>query len=117
MARIQSLTEAVAENVRDGDTVADVFAGGGYYSEILAGIVGPEGQVLLANNTGYDAFGKKGWTARLANDRLPNVKHVAGPTEAMGLGENTLDGAVIVMGYHDLRHSKQIREIVDSFRK
>jgi predicted methyltransferase len=85
-----------------GDTVADVFAGGGYYSEILAGIVGPEGQVLLANNIGYDNFGKKGWTARLANDRLPNVKHVVGPTEAMGLGENTLDGAVMVMGYHDL---------------
>jgi predicted methyltransferase len=85
-----------------GDTVADVFAGGGYYSEILAGIVGSEGQVLLANNTGYDNFGKEGWTARLANDRLPNVKHVVGPTEAMGLGENTLDGAVMVMGYHDL---------------
>jgi predicted methyltransferase len=30
------------------------------------------------------------------------VKHVVGPTEAMGLGENTLDGAVMVMGYHDL---------------
>ncbi len=85
-----------------GDTVADVLAGGGYYSEILAGIVGPDGQVLLVNNPGYDEYGKEGWTARLANGRLPNVKHVVGPNEALGLGENTLDGALMVMAYHDL---------------
>lgn len=85
-----------------GDTVADVLAGGGYYSEILSNIVGPNGHVLLVNNPGYDGFGKKGWTERLANNRLPNVRHVSGPTAALGMGETTLDGAVIVMSYHDL---------------
>ncbi len=85
-----------------GDTVADVFGGGGYNSEILAGIVGPGGHVLLVNNPGYDGFGKKGLTERLANNRLPNVRHVVGPTTALGMGESTLDGAVIVMSYHDL---------------
>ncbi len=85
-----------------GDTVADVLAGGGYYSEILSGIVGPNGHVLLVNNPGYDGFGKKDWTARLAGNRLPNVRHVVGPTDALGLGDNTLDGAVMVMAYHDL---------------
>ena len=45
-----------------GDTVADLLGGGGYNSEILSGIVGPEGKVLLVNNPGYDGFGKKGWT-------------------------------------------------------
>ena len=85
-----------------GDTVADLLAGGGYYSEILSGIVGPEGTVLLVNNPGYDAFGKKGLDERLANNRLPNVRHVVGPSDALGMGENVLDGAVIVMSYHDL---------------
>jgi predicted methyltransferase len=85
-----------------GDTVADILAGGGYYSEILSGIVGPGGKVLLVNNPGYDGFGKKGYTARLADNRLPNVTHVVGPSDALGLGENVLDGAVIVMSYHDL---------------
>lgn len=99
-----------------GDTVADVLAGGGYYSEILAGIVGQEGQVLLVNNLGYDDYGKKGWTARLANDRLPNVKHVVGPNEALGLDENTLDGALIVMSYHDLYwvDEKKDRQKIDA---
>lgn len=87
---------------RRGDTVADILAGGGYYSEILSGIVGPSGKVLLVNNIGYDGFGKKGYTERLANNRLPNVTHVVGPSDALGMGENVLDGAVIVMSYHDL---------------
>jgi predicted methyltransferase len=85
-----------------GDTVADLLAGGGYYSEILSGIVGPSGKVLLVNNTGYEAFGKKALAERLANGRLPNVQHVVGPSEALGLPDAALDGAVIVMSYHDL---------------
>ncbi|GAA5003448.1 class I SAM-dependent methyltransferase [Pseudoluteimonas lycopersici] len=87
---------------RQGDTVADILGGGGYNSEILSGIVGPTGHVLLVNNPGYDGFGKKGWTERLADNRLPNVQHVVGPTDALGMGDDTLDGAVIVMSYHDL---------------
>ncbi|MEG3049175.1 MAG: hypothetical protein RR792_03155, partial [Thermomonas sp.] len=85
-----------------GDTVADILSGGGYYAEILSGVVGPGGKVLLVNNPGYDNFGKKGLAERLANDRLPNVTHVAGPSDALGMGENVLDGAVTVMSYHDL---------------
>jgi len=89
-------------NFKRGDTVADVLAGAGYYSEILSGIVGPQGQVLLVNDERYDAFGKEGLAKRLADGRLPNVRHVVGPSEALGMGENVLDGAVIVMSYHDL---------------
>ena len=87
---------------RPGDTVADVLAGSGYYSEILSGIVGPQGRVLLVNDTRYDAFGKEGYTKRLADGRLPNVRHVVGPADALGMGEGVLDGTVIVMSYHDL---------------
>lgn len=85
-----------------GDTIADVLAGGGYYSEILAGIVGAQGKVLLVNNPGYDKFGTKGWSERLADNRLPNVQRVVGPSAALGLADNSLDGALMVMGYHDL---------------
>ncbi len=34
-------------NLKAGDRVADIFAGGGYYSELLAAIVGAAGEVLL----------------------------------------------------------------------
>ena len=94
-------TYALAKFKR-GDTVADLLGGSGYNSEILSGIVGPEGHVLLVNNTGYENFGKKGLGERLANNRLPNVQYIVGPSDALGMGENVLDGAVIVMSYHDL---------------
>ncbi|HNV78327.1 MAG TPA: hypothetical protein PKH66_02580 [Thermomonas sp.] len=85
-----------------GDTVADILSGGGYYAEILSGIVGPGGKVLLVNNPGYENFGKKGLAERLAANRLPNLTHVVGPSDALGMGDRVLDGAVIVMSYHDL---------------
>lgn len=85
-----------------GMTVADVFGGGGYYSEIIAGIVGPAGKVLLINNQPYDGFAKKGLATRLAGNRLPNVNYEVLPPNAMNLGKDSLDGALIVMSYHDL---------------
>lgn len=85
-----------------GDTIADIFGGGGYYSELLSAMVGPSGQVLLVNNAPYDAYAKKDLQPRLAGDRLKNVRYSIAPNEALGLGEGTLDGALIVMSYHDL---------------
>ena len=85
-----------------GQTIADIFGGGGYYSEIIADIVGPNGQVLLINNPPYDGYSKKSREPRLAGNRLPNVHYTVTPPEAMNLGRNSLDGALIVMSYHDL---------------
>lgn len=85
-----------------GMTIADIFGGGGYYSEILSGLVGPQGKVVLINNAAYDAYAKKDLEPRLAEGRLPNVEYRIVPNEAMQLGESTLDGAMIVMSYHDL---------------
>lgn len=87
---------------RPGMKVADIFGGGGYYSEIIAGIVGPKGHVRLINNPPYDGYAKKALEARLADNRLPNVSYEVLPPEAMNLGKGTLDGALIVMSYHDL---------------
>jgi len=85
-----------------GMVIADVFGGGGYYSEILSHVVGPTGRVRLLNNAAYDSFAKKTLEPRLAGGRLANVDYAVVPPEALGLGTATLDGALIVMSYHDL---------------
>lgn len=85
-----------------GMVIADIFGGGGYYSEILSQVVGPKGRIRLINNEPYDGYAKKGLTTRLADNRLPNVKYEVLPPNAMKLGDKTLDGALIVMSYHDL---------------
>ena len=87
---------------RPGMKIADIFGGGGYYSEIIAGIVGPKGHVRLINNPPYDGYAKKGVEKRFADGRLPNVSYEVLPPEDMKLGKGTLDGALIVMSYHDL---------------
>ncbi|MFO1426821.1 MAG: methyltransferase domain-containing protein [Steroidobacteraceae bacterium] len=82
--------------------VADVFGGGGYWSELFANVVGPNGKVLLVNNPPYADFAGKALGERLKDGRLPNVEsRVATPAD-LRLGEGTLDAAVIFMSYHDL---------------
>lgn len=86
-----------------GDRVADIFAGGGYYSELLASVVGADGEVLLHNNRGFRA-----WGINLLNDRFDGDRHVPNVTQHdseiddLGFGESTLDAALMVMAYHDM---------------
>lgn len=87
---------------KKGMLIADVFGGGGYYSEILASVVGKKGNVLLINNAQYDVFTKKYLATRLADNRLPNVQYSVVPNDNLGLTANSLDGALIIMSYHDL---------------
>ena len=85
-----------------GMTIADIFGGGGYYSEILSRLVGPNGRVRLINNQPYHDYAKADAVPRFANDRLPNVSYEINPSENMKLGVASLDGALIIMSYHDL---------------
>ena len=62
-----------------GDTVADILSGGGYYAEILSGIVGPRGKVLLVNNPGYEAFGRRAWPNGWPATACPTSPTSAGP--------------------------------------
>lgn len=87
---------------KKGMVIADIFAGGGYYSEILSGLVGKNGSVLMINNAPYDAYAKKDLTLRLANNRLANVQYSITPNENLGFTANSLDGALIIMSLHDL---------------
>lgn len=88
--------------VKPGDKVADVFGGGGYWSEIFSHAVGPSGSVTLVNNEGYAAFAKDDIKARFANGRLKGVKQVVAPTNNLGLGKDEFDLIEIFMSYHDI---------------
>ena len=91
---------------KPGMTVADIFGGGGYYSELVANVVGPKGKVLLVNNAPYNSFSRDDLKARFEKkDRLPNVERTTVETCNLLLGDGTLDAAMIVMSYHDLYYS------------
>lgn len=88
--------------VAPGMYVVDAFSAGGYYTELLARVVGAKGQVVAYNNPPYANFAAKGIAARYANDRLPNVKQVTATIEDLKLLPASQDAVIFIMSYHDL---------------
>ena len=88
--------------LQPGDAVVDLFGGGGYYSELLAGIVGPQGRVVLQNNAGYakwvDAYLKE----RYIDNNVPPIEVLFSEVDDLGLEPSGFDAALMVMSYHDL---------------
>jgi predicted methyltransferase len=85
-----------------GMHVIDVFAAGGYYTELLARVVGATGQVIAYNNPPYASFAAKGIAERYAGNRLPNVRQITCKIEQLELIPASLDLALFIMSYHDL---------------
>ena len=85
-----------------GDTAADLMGGGGYYSELIAGIVGKQGKVILHNNTPYSKFVEKQLNERYVGQSRPPITLLKSEVDDLQLGNETLDAALMVMSYHDL---------------
>jgi predicted methyltransferase len=87
--------------VKPGMTVVDMFAGGGYYSELLAGVVGPTGKVLSVNNVPYAQYAKDAVKERFTEGRLKNVERRLVEASYINFPPKSVDLIVIVMSYHD----------------
>jgi predicted methyltransferase len=84
---------------RPGMKVVDVGAGGGYFTELLSRVVGPQGSVTAQNPTGFVTRLTARLEERYGSNRLPNVQRLEG--DPMVLPANTYDAALIVNWYHD----------------
>ncbi|MGE0625396.1 MAG: class I SAM-dependent methyltransferase [Pseudomonadales bacterium] len=85
-----------------GGVALDLFAGGGYYSEILTRAMGPGGTVYMHNNAAYLGFAGEAVDQRLANGRLPQVIRYDRELDAIDLADDSVDLVLMVMTYHDL---------------
>jgi len=93
--------------IAPGQKVADLFAGGGYTTELLSRVVGPTGTVYSQNPPFPERFKKIGatWQARLKNPALKNVVPVQKPFDAPDLlpvPPDSLDAVTMNMNYHDM---------------
>ena len=87
-------------------TVIDLIAAGGYYTEVLSVAVGTKGKVF-AQNTDFvlkirDGANEKALSARLANNRLPNVERLDREMADLGLTPGSIDAALTALNFHDI---------------
>jgi predicted methyltransferase len=93
--------------IKPGMKVADLWAGGGYTTELLARTVGPTGKVYSQNIEFPAKFKKAGemWQARLKEPGMSNVVEITKPFDAPDLlpvPPGSLDAVIINMNYHDM---------------
>ncbi|MFZ2059950.1 MAG: hypothetical protein WAU82_02965 [Candidatus Binatus sp.] len=105
--------------IKPGMKVADIFAGGGYMTELYARIVGPTGKVYSQNGPFPEQFKKieDQWNERLKEPALKNVVKVSKPFDAPDLlpvPPDSLDAVIIHLNYHDLVGFKLNRENVNA---
>ncbi|PHR19230.1 MAG: methyltransferase [Sphingopyxis sp.] len=87
--------------LESGDTVVDLFAGGGYYSEIMGRVVGPEGSVTAVNPPQFTTSeqSKAKWAG--VAERQPNVKMVPSQLPDYKPAPDSIDFAMLHLIYHD----------------
>ncbi len=84
-----------------GDRVVELMAGRGYYVELLADRVGPQGKVWAHNSPFVlERFAREPITERLARLANPAIARLDTPLDAPELPED-LDGVLIILFYHD----------------
>jgi predicted methyltransferase len=96
--------EAVLEffGIQPGDVVLEMWAGGGYYTELLAHVVGDDGRVVVHANTPILNFAGEAHTNRHADDRLPNTEILFAENNELALEADSFDAVTIILNYHDL---------------
>jgi predicted methyltransferase len=87
--------------LKPGMQVLDLFSGGGYYTEIVSRIVGPDGKVVAHNNEAYLDYAKDTLEARFADTRLPNVERITAQAADLELPDSTFDAALVMLTWHD----------------
>ena len=88
--------------IAPGMTVLDMFSGGGYYTELLANVVGPDGEVIAHTNSAYAQFVGDEATNRYANNRLPNVEILLAENNELRLPAESFDATLMILAYHDI---------------
>lgn len=87
--------------LKKGDVVLDFWGGSGYYSQIMARFVGPEGKVTSFEPKQY--YNERAQTTWSSLKRIePNIDVFSVPMQDFAAPPNSYDFVMIHMIYHDL---------------
>jgi len=92
--------------IEPGMTVIDIFAAGGYYTEVLSLAVGPEGHVSAQNPAFIlemrEGVNEKALTERLADNRLTNVSRLDKELADISAADGPFDAGMTALNFHDI---------------
>ena len=92
--------------VEAGMNVIDIMAAGGWYTEVLAHAVGEDGQVTAQNPDFIlqfrDGANDKALSARMADNRLPNVARLDKNFADLSPADGPYDVALSALNFHDI---------------
>ncbi len=92
--------------IEPGMNVLEIIAASGWYTEVLSIAVGPAGHVT-AHNTPFalqmrDGANEKAISARLADDRMPNVSRLNKEIADLTPNDGPFDAAFTALNLHDI---------------
>ncbi len=95
-----------------GQKIGELFAGGGYTTELMARVVGDKGTVYAQNTKEVlDRFARGPWEARAAKPVMAHVVGVERPTDDPFPPEaKDLDAVITILNYHDFVWQKADRK-------
>ena len=97
--------------VSEGDHILDLFAGGGWYTELFSIAVGSEGKVYAQNDEVIWRFAEKRINERTKNNRLANVERFDQIAIAdVNVPDNSVDLVFTALNYHDLFFTHTVRD-------
>lgn len=92
--------------IEPGMNVIDIFAAGGYYTEVLSLAVGPDGHVAAQNPAFIlamrDGANDKALNERLAGDRLANVSRLDKELAEISAADGPFDAGMTALNFHDI---------------
>ncbi|MCH7854974.1 MAG: class I SAM-dependent methyltransferase [Proteobacteria bacterium] len=92
--------------IEPGMSVIDIFAAGGYYTEVLSLAVGSEGHVAAQNPAFIlqmrEGVNEKALTERLADNRLANVSRLDKELADISAADGPFDAGMTALNFHDI---------------
>jgi len=87
--------------IRPGDTVLEMEAGRGWYSELLSGAVGPNGKLIVQYPPQFN-YGDAAFKARTDAGRLKNATITVTAFDKLQAADNSVDRVLWILGPHEV---------------
>jgi predicted methyltransferase len=97
--------------IMPGQTVFEMEAGAGYYTELLSRAVGPSGKVIMQAPKEFEGFYKDALAARLKDNRLANVTQSWSMFDKLDAADASVDVVTWFQGPHELFCKKECGDL------